>query len=109
MPVQGSLSIERVCRLTGSVELVSIVACKNECRWKMLVEDAMEVRSAIPQIAVEHRHRYGYRRIAAERRRRVNHKRVARIMREDNLLGVAACLRGHHGFSTPAGGLPESG
>jgi transposase InsO family protein len=51
----------------------------------------MEVRSAIQQIAVEHRRRYGYRRISAELRRRgmlVNHKRVARIMREDNLLAV---------------------
>jgi transposase InsO family protein len=54
-------------------------------------EEDMEVRSAIQQIAVEHRRRYGYRRIAAELRRRgmpVNHKRVARIMREDNLLAV---------------------
>ena len=51
----------------------------------------MEVRSAIQQIAVEHRRRYGYRRISAELRRRgmlVNHKRVLRIMREDNLLAV---------------------
>src|SRR3984893_801148 len=51
----------------------------------------MEVRSAIQQIAVEHRRRYGYRRISAELRRRgmqVNHKRVARMMRDDNLLGV---------------------
>ena len=51
----------------------------------------MEVRSAIQQIAVEHRRRYGYRRIAAEPRRcgmLVNHKRVAHIMREDNLLAV---------------------
>jgi transposase InsO family protein len=51
----------------------------------------MEVRSAIQQIALEHRRRYGYRRITAELHRRgmpVNHKRVARIMREDNLLGV---------------------
>ena len=40
------------------------------------------VRSAIQQIAVEHRRRYGYRRIAAELRRRgmlVNHKRVASV------------------------------
>ena len=46
----------------------------------------MEVRSAIQQIALEHRRRYGYRRITAELHRRemqVNHKRVARIMRED--------------------------
>jgi putative transposase len=49
----------------------------------------MEVRSAIQQIALEHRRRYGYRRITAELHRRgmqINHKRVARIMREDNLL-----------------------
>ena len=51
----------------------------------------MEVRSVIQQIAVEHRRRYGYRRISAELRRRgmrVNHKRVLRIIREDNLLAV---------------------
>ena len=54
-------------------------------------EEAMDVRAAIPQIALEHRRRYGYRRITAELRRRglrVNHKRVARLMREDNLLAV---------------------
>jgi transposase InsO family protein len=55
------------------------------------VEEEMEVRSAIQQIALEHRRRYGYRRIAAELRRRgmpVNHKRVVRIMQEDNLLAM---------------------
>jgi len=48
------------------------------------------VRSAIQQIALEHRRRYGYRRITAEHRRgmQVNHKRVVRIMLEDNLLGL---------------------
>ena len=55
------------------------------------MEEEMEVRSAIQQIALAHRRRYGYRRITAELRRRgllVNHKRVARLMREDNLLAV---------------------
>jgi putative transposase len=55
------------------------------------VEEEMAVRSAIQQIALEHRRRYGYRRISAELRHRgmlVNHKRVARIMREDNLLAM---------------------
>jgi putative transposase len=55
------------------------------------VEEEMAVRSAIQGIAVEHRRRYGYRRITAELRRRgllVNHKRVARLMRADNLLAV---------------------
>jgi len=54
-------------------------------------EEEMEVRSAIQQIALEHRRRYGYRRITAELHRRgmpINHKRVARIMREDNLLAM---------------------
>ena len=51
----------------------------------------MEVRSAMQKIFVEHKRRYGYRRVSAELRRRgrvVNHKRVARLMREDNLLAA---------------------
>jgi transposase InsO family protein len=58
---------------------------------KTPVEEDMELRSAIQQIVLEHRRRYGYRRVAAELRRRgmlANHKRVVRIMREDNLLAV---------------------
>src|SRR5690348_11147505 len=54
-------------------------------------EEETEVRSVIQQIALEHRRRYGYRRITAELRRRgmqVNHKRVVRIMQEDNLLAL---------------------
>src|SRR3989475_9801549 len=55
------------------------------------IEEEMEVRSAIQQIALGHRRRYGYRRITAELHRRgmqINHKRVVRIVREDNLLGL---------------------
>jgi len=55
------------------------------------MEEEMEVRATIQQIVLEHRRRYGYRRVTAELRRRgllVNHKRVARLMREDNLLAV---------------------
>jgi transposase InsO family protein len=87
MLMQGSLSIERMCRVSG----VSRAGFYRSFEERMPVEEEMEVRAAIQQIAVEHRRRYGYRRIAAELRRRgmtVNHKRVARIMREDNLLGV---------------------
>jgi transposase InsO family protein len=54
-------------------------------------EEDMEVRSTIQQIALQHRRRYGYRRVTVELRRRgmaVNHKRVLRLMREDNLLGI---------------------
>jgi transposase InsO family protein len=87
MPMQGGLSIEQMCRLSS----VSRAGFYRSLQERMPVEEDMEVRSAIQQIAVEHRRRYGYRRIAAELRRRgmlVNHKRVARIMREDNLLAV---------------------
>ncbi len=89
MSLQGSLSIERMCELTR----VSRASFYRSFREKHSVEEEMEVRSAIQQIAVEHRRRYGYRRIAAELRRRgmpVNHKRVMRIMAEDNLLAVRA-------------------
>src|SRR4029077_3637262 len=54
-------------------------------------EEDMEVRSAIQNVFVEHKRRYGYRRVSKELRRSgmlVNHKRVARVMREDNLLAV---------------------
>ena len=87
MPLQGSLSIERMCQLAE----VSRAGFYRSLQDRAPVEEDMEVRSAIQQIAVEHRRRYGYRRISAELRRRgmlVNHKRVARIMREDNLLAV---------------------
>jgi putative transposase len=87
MSVQGGLSIERMCVLAR----VSRAVFYRYWQERAPVEEEMEVRSAIQQIAVEHRRRYGYRRVTAELRRRglaVNHKRVARIMREDNLLGV---------------------
>ena len=87
MPVQGSLSVERMCR-------VAAVSRASFYRWlepSMPVEEEMEVRSAVQTVALEHRGRYGYRRVTRELRRRgmtVNHKRVARLMREDNLLAV---------------------
>jgi putative transposase len=87
MSLQGSLSIERMCRLAG----VSRATFHRSLREQQPVEEGMEVRSAIQQIALEHRRRYGYRRITAEFRRRgmaVNHKRVLRMMREDHLLAV---------------------
>jgi len=85
--VQGSLSVERMCR-------VAAVSRASFYRWlepSMPVEEEMEVRSAVQTVALEHRGRYGYRRVTRELRRRgmtVNHKRVARLMREDNLLAV---------------------
>jgi transposase InsO family protein len=85
--MQGNLGIERMCQLAG----VSRAGFYRSLQEREPVEEDMQVRSTIQQIFAEHKRRYGYRRIAAELRRRgmlVNHKRVARIMREDNLLGV---------------------
>ena len=87
MPLQGSLSIARMCQLAQ----VSRAGFYRSLQGGAATQEDMEVRSAIQTIVVEHRRRYGYRRITAELRRRgmlVNHKRVARIMREDNLLAV---------------------
>lgn len=87
MPQQGSLSIERMCELAR----VSRASFYRSFHKQEPVEEELEVQSAIQQIAIEHRRRYGYRRICAELRRRgmrVNHKRVMRIMAEDNLLAV---------------------
>ena len=85
--MQGSLSIERMCQM-GQVSRAGFYRSLKEQRP---VEEDMEVRSAIQQIALEHRRRYGSRRIAKTLRRRgmmVNRKRVARIMREDHLLAI---------------------
>jgi putative transposase len=87
MPMQGRLSIERMCEVVR----VSQASFYRSFREQRPLEEEMEVRSAIQQIAVEHRRRYGYRRISAELRRRgmrVNHKRVMRLMAQDNLLAV---------------------
>lgn len=87
MPLQGNLGIERMCQLAQ----VSRAGYYRYLQEKTPVEEDMELRSAIQQIVLEHRRRYGYRRVSAELRRRgmlANHKRVVRIMREDNLQAV---------------------
>jgi transposase InsO family protein len=87
MSLQGSLSIERMCQLAQ----VSRAGFYRALQEREPVAAEMEVRGAIQQIALAHRRRYGYRRVTVELGRqgmRVNHKRVARLMREDNLLGL---------------------
>jgi transposase InsO family protein len=87
MSLQGNLSIERMCQLAQ----VSRAGFYRSLQEHQPVKEEMEVRSTIQQIVLEHRRRYGYRRVTAELRRRgmlVNHKRVSRLMREDNLLAV---------------------
>ena len=77
-----------MCRLAG----VSRAGFYRFLQPRYPGEEEMEVRSAIQQIVLEHRRRYGYRRVTVELHRRgmvLNHKRVLRLMREDNLLSVA--------------------
>jgi len=87
MAVQGSLSVERMCHLTQ-------VSRASFYRWLQRsepVQEDMQLRAAIQEIAVQHRGRYGSRRMVRELRDRglrVNRKRVMRLMREDNLLAI---------------------
>jgi putative transposase len=87
MSLQGSMTVERMCELIR----VSRASFYRSLKEQRPAEEETEVRSTIQQIALEHRRRYGYRRICAELRRRgmqVNHKRVLRMMRKDNLLAL---------------------
>ncbi len=87
MPTQDSLGVEPMCRLAG----VSRAGFYRYLKPHYPGEEETEVRNAIQQIVLEHRRRYGYRRVTVElgrRGMRVNHKRVLRLMREDNLLGI---------------------
>jgi transposase InsO family protein len=85
--LQGKLSVERMCTLAQ-------VSRAGFYRWLKTKEPTAEengVRSAIQEIAVQHRRCYGYRRITAQLRQRgmvVNRKRVLRMMQEDNLLAI---------------------
>jgi len=85
--MQGGLSIERMCELAR----VSRAGFYRSLQEHAPCEEDLEVRSGIQAITLEHRRRYGYRRVTKELKRRgllVNHKRVWRMMREDNLLAV---------------------
>jgi len=87
MPLQGRLSIEHLCQLVA----VSRRGFYRSLRQREPAEEETEVRSLIQQIALEHRRRYGYRRITADLHRRgvqVNRKKVARMMRDGNLLAI---------------------
>jgi putative transposase len=55
MSLQGSLSIERMCQMVP----VSRRGFYRSLKEQQPVEEEMEVRSAIQQIALEHRRRYG--------------------------------------------------
>ena len=84
--LQGSLSIERMCQLAQ----VSRAGFYRYLQGRAPVEESMTVRSAIQEIVLKHRRRYGYRRVTAELRRRgiMVNQQVSRMMRADNLLEI---------------------
>ena len=87
MSLQGAISVERMCQLAQ----VSRAGFYRSWQQAEPTREEMEVRTAIQQIFLEHRRRYGYRRISQELRRRgmvVNRKRVQRLMQTDNLLAL---------------------
>ncbi len=87
MSMQGKLSVERMCALTA----VSRAGFYRSFHQREPDMEEMELRSAIQTIVIEHKLRYGYRRVTAELRHRgfmANHKRVVRLMRLDNLLAL---------------------
>jgi putative transposase len=87
MRLQGNLSIERMCQLAQ----VSRAGFYRSGKEREPQQEELDLRSTIQQIFLEHRRRYGYRRITQELRRRgrlVNRKRVQRLMQSDNLLSL---------------------
>jgi putative transposase len=84
----GGLSVEKMCQ----VAVVSRAGYYRSFAQQCPNEEEMMVRSVIQKIVVEHRRRYGYRRVWFELKHKlgmvVNHKRVLRLMREDNLLAL---------------------
>jgi hypothetical protein len=53
MPLQGSMSVERMCQLTE----VSRAGFYRSLQERTPVEEDMELRSSIQQIVMEHRRR----------------------------------------------------
>src|SRR5258706_15299633 len=87
MSLQGNLSVQGMCQLAQ----VSQASFYRSLQERTADNDEMEVRAAIQQIFVEHKRRYGHRRVTQELRRRgrwVNRKPGQRLNHEDNLLAV---------------------
>jgi len=87
MSLQGNLSVERMCQLAA----VSRAGFYRSLQQQDPDLAEMELRATIQQLFLEHKRRYGYRRISKELRRRglrVNRKKVQRLMQEDNLLAL---------------------
>lgn len=108
MQRQGNLGIERMCVLAP----VGRAGYYRQWQASAPRQEATELRNEIQLLALAHRH-YGHRRITVLLQRSgwsVNKKRVLRLMREDNLLCVAAKFRaGDDGLPAWLAGVSQSG
>jgi putative transposase len=68
MPLQGGLSVERMCQLAQ----VSRASFYRYLQRGWQSQEEMVLRSAVQNVVMQHEWRYGYRRVAAERRARGN-------------------------------------
>ena len=101
MALQGKLTVGRMCHLAQ----VTRAGFYRYLQRGWQSEEEVALRSAIQSVVIEHRWRYGYRRVTAELRSQgmiANRKRIARIMREDNLLAV------RQGWSRPRDHSPRA-
>jgi putative transposase len=89
----GGLSVEKMFR----VAVVSRAGYYRSLAERSPDEEEMMLRSLIQKVVVEHRRRYGYRRIWFELNHKlgavVNHRRVLRLMPEENLLALQRKVR----------------
>src|SRR5437773_11487329 len=92
MPLQGGLGVEQMCHLAQA----SRAGFYRYLRSGWQGEEELALRSAVQSLVIEHRWRYGYRRVTPELRVQgmvANHKRTARIKRAAHLLALR-----HAGF-----------
>ncbi|MCX6362469.1 MAG: IS3 family transposase [Armatimonadetes bacterium] len=85
--LQGDTNVQRLCCLAG----VSRAGYYRSLTGKALREEETELRGHIHEIFLQHRRRYGVRRITRALRLQgivVNHKRVEALMRSDSLLAL---------------------
>ena len=87
MPLQGNSGVEPMCQLAEVSRAGFYRYLRRGWHW----DEEVVLRCTVQDVVIEHRWRYGYRRVTEELRARgmiVNHKRIARIMREDDLVVV---------------------
>jgi hypothetical protein len=65
MPLQGGLSVERMCQFAQ----VNRASFYRYLRRGWQAEEEMALRSAVQSVVIQHRWRHGYRRVTVELRR----------------------------------------